>query len=233
MKFERYAISRIVDESGDVRTFRLQKKDGSPLPQYQPGKFFLLRLQDPSGKMVQRAYSAASHPSEPFLAFCIKLKGAFTHMLWGLKEGDSIEVDGPYGIFLLKPEDASRVFIGGGVGISALRSMVMQTIKEGKPCALFHSARHIEDLIYFSQMQKLSEENKGFSFYPTLTGDEAPAGWGGLRGRISVELMAGKLGSLEGKAFYLCGSKEMTSQLSDALMAAGVPKEMIRKDEWG
>lgn len=232
MKFERYVVKGISEESQDVRTFKLARTDGS-VPAYQPGHFFLIRLPDESGKMSQRSYSAASHPSEGLLSFCIKLKGDFTHLLWKLKEGDSAELDGPYGVFLLKPDDAERVFIGGGVGISALRSQIIQTIREGTPCSLFHSARSLPGLIYRSEMERLAAENRNFKFYPTLTCEEMPQGWNRLCGRISVPLIKQTLGSLDGKAFYLCGSKEMAGQLASALIEAGVPKDRIRKDEWG
>jgi ferredoxin-NADP reductase len=233
MKFEPFVVREIADETEDVRTFRLARPDGS-VPSYQPGHFFLLRLPDEGGKTVQRSYSAASHPSEPLLSFCVKLKGAFTHLLWNLKEGDSIEIDGPYGIFLLKPDDTERVFIGGGVGISALRSMILQTVKnEQKKSCLFHSARSLPGLIYHGEMEKLAAESPHFKFYPTLTCEEMPQGWGGSCGRISVPLIKQTLGTLEGKTFYLCGSKEMAGQLAAALIAEGVPKDRVKKDEWG
>ncbi|MCX8195258.1 MAG: FAD-binding oxidoreductase [Candidatus Micrarchaeota archaeon] len=232
MEFEAYVIRQIINESEDVRTFKLSAHDGR-VPKYQPGHFFLLRLKGEDGKPVQRPYSAASHPSESLLSFCIKLKGTFTHLLWQKKEGDDVEVSGPYGTFLLSPSDAERVFIGGGVGISALRSHIIQTIKEGKPAFLFHSAKKPEGLIYAQEMRQLAQENENFRFFPSLTGEAVPPDWSGLRGRIGVAILKEKLGTLLGKTFYLCGSKEMAGELSEALMAAGVPKERIKKDEWG
>lgn len=233
MKFEQYIVKEVVEESSDVRTFRLARSDGS-VPAYQPGHFFLLRLPDGSGKMSQRSYSAASHPSEDSLWFCVKLKGEFTHLLWKLKSGDSIDADGPYGIFLLKPDDTERVFIGGGVGISALRSQILQTVvHESRRSHLFHSARAFEGLTYFPEMKKLAAENPLFKFYPSITGEQKPAGWNGFNERISVPLLQKILGSLSDKTFYLCGSKEMAGGLATALVEEGVPKEKIRKDEWG
>ncbi len=231
MEFRQYFVAGMTDESPDVRTFRLAPKEGG-IPAYRPGHFFLLRLKGQDGKYVQRSYSVASHPEEEGLAFCIKLKGIFTHLLWDLKKGDGIEADGPYGIFLLLPDDAERVFIGGGVGISALRPMILQTIKEGKPASLFHSARTAEHLTYFAEMKKLAGETRLFRFYHSISGEQLPDGWDGLVGRISVQLLKEKLGSFPGKSFYLCGSKEMAGSLAAGLIAEGVPKERVKKDEW-
>jgi ferredoxin-NADP reductase len=232
MKFEPYKIVGISEESEDVRTFKLTKADGS-VPQYKPGHFFLLRLPDENGKMVQRSYSVASLPSEGALWVGIKLKGAFTHLIWKLHEGDSIEADGPYGIFLLSEGDTERVFIGGGVGITPLRPMILQSIADGIRCSLFHSAHTFAGLTYFPEMQKLASENPLFKFYPSISGEEKPAEWNGANERISVQMLKEKLGTLDGKTFYLCGSKEMAGGLAAALIAEGVPKERVKKDEWG
>ncbi len=231
MKFEKFVVKEIAHESEGIRTFVLAKENGA-IPAYVSGHFFLLRLADENGKPVQRSYSAASHPSEPRLSFCIKLKGIFTNLLWKLKEGDSIEVDGPYGVFLLRAEDTERVFIGGGVGISALRSQILQTIKEGKPCFLFHSAKTLEGLTYHSEMEKLAAAHSNFKAHFSLTGETLPDGWKGMKGRVNVAVLKEKLGSLSEKTFYLCGSKEMAAEISNALIGEGVPKDRIKKDDW-
>lgn len=233
MNFQPFVLKEFVDESEDVRTFKFAKKEGG-VPAYKPGHFFLLRMKDETGKVQQRSYSVASHPDEPLLSFCIKLKGAFTHMLWKLKLGDTVELDGPYGVFLLRQEDTERVFIGGGVGISALRSMILQTVKhDGKRAYLFHAAHEFSGLAYFSEMKKLADENQLFKFYSCVTGENKPEGWGGYCERISVPMLKKVLGALGDKTFYLCGSKEMCAGLTAALLADGVPKERIKKDEWG
>jgi NAD(P)H-flavin reductase len=110
--------------------------------------------------------------------------------------------------------------------------MVLQSIREGKRSHLFHSAKTASGLVYSSEFMKLEKESPLFKFHPTITG-EAPSGWSGWTGRIGVEMVKRAVGSLDGKSFYLCGSKEMASSLAAALQAEGVPKEKIRKDEWG
>lgn len=231
MNFQPFVVKEITEESADIRTFKVTKPDGT-VPSYQPGHFFLLRLKDETGKLVQRSYSVASCEDEGMLWFCVKLKGAFTHLLWKLQKGDSIELDGPYGIFLMNPSDTERVFIGGGVGISALRSMILRSAKESKRSSLFHSARTFDGLTYFQEMKKLASENPLFKFYPSITGEEKPPGWNGYSERISVQMLKDVLGTFSEKTFYFCGSKEMGAEISAALMAAGVPKERIKKDEW-
>jgi len=232
MEFKPYLVRELVEEGADVRTFKLVSPDGK-VPSYKAGHFFLIRLPDDSGKLINRPYSVASAPWEDALWFCIKRKGAFPQFLWKLKAGDKVDADGPYGIFLLRPEDTERVFIGGGVGISALRSMILQTIRDGKVAHLFHSAHTQDSLIYYKEFEELAKTNPNFRFHPSITGETVPLGWNGSTERIGVEQLKRALGGLDGKTFYLCGSKEMAGGLAIALISAGVPKEMVKKDEWG
>ncbi|GEM_PF-1722539 len=242
-------LARIVEESPDVRTLIFE---GS-VPPYKPGNFFRLWLPGSSGKKSFRPYSAASHPSEGNLRFCIKKRtgaslaaeGApassapikknrsFSSRMWDLHEGDSVELDGPHGTFSLGKNDSERVFVAGGVGIAPLRSMIIQTLLDGKRTALFHSAQNLSGIAYIGEMKFLEMQNQSFKYFPAITREAPAEGWGGLNGRITAEEVKRKLGPLEGKSFYLCGPVEMVSGIAKGLLDAGVKKENIRKEEWG
>ena len=231
MQFTPYAVHEIIPESEDIRTFKLKSKDGA-LPDFQPGNFFLLALPDEGGKRVQRSYSIASIKEEGYLQFCVKLKGVFTHMLWKLKQGDVIEVAGPFGLFTLMPNDAERVFIGGGVGVSPLRAMVLQTLKEGKKAYLFESAHTFEGLAYYTYFKKLERENPLLHYFPCIT-QEAPEDWLGLCQRLTIPVIEQEIEGVEDKSFYFCGSKRMEKSMVDGLLEQGVPKEKIKTESWG
>ena len=249
MGYREHRIAKIEEVTGQVRIFSF---DGE-VPPYKPGNFFLIRLAADGGKMIFRPFSAATHPSEHDLRFCIKKNtgsslaaegapaslapmkknGVFTERLWKLREGDAVEIDGPYGVFLLDGGDAERVFIAGGTGITPLRGMIMQTLLEEKRASLFHSASTLPGIIYADEMRLFGSKNPNFRFFPAVTRQEMPDGWEGMRGRLTADAIAQKLGALSGKTFYICGPKEMVETLVDGLAGAGVPKEKIKKEEWG
>lgn len=57
----------------------------------------------------------------------IKVSGRFTKKLLGLKTGQNILVDGPYGKFLAgQSADVPTVFIAGGIGVTPFYQQVMQ-----------------------------------------------------------------------------------------------------------
>lgn len=231
MQFTPYRLHGIIEVSEDIRTFQLVPKEGK-MPDYLPGNFFLLALNDEGGHRVQRPYSVASlSEEEGHLEFCIKLKGVFTHMLWKQKIGDIVDVSGPFGLFALMPNDTERVFIGGGVGISPMRAMVLQTLKEGKKAYLFHSAHTFEELAYYPLFRKLARENPSFRYFPCITRG-APEDWLGLCQRLSIPVIEEEIEGVDGKSFYFCGSKKMEKEMVEGLIAEGVPKEKIKSEAW-
>ena len=249
MDYAGFRLSRIEEVTDAVRIFSFEGE----VPHYKPGNFFLIRLASDDGKKIFRAFSAATHPSEHGLRFCIKKNtgsslaaegasassapmkkhGVFTELIWKLREGDIAEISGPYGIFMLDGSDTERVFIAGGTGITPLRGMIMQTLLEEKPSALFHSASAPQGIVYSEEMRLFEARNQNFRFFPAVTRQEMPQEWEGIRGRITTDAISQRLGALSGKTFYICGPKEMVAALVEGLAAAGVPKEKIKKEEWG
>jgi Na+-transporting NADH:ubiquinone oxidoreductase subunit F len=231
MQYSKFSIRSIAEAGEDVRIFSLENAEGAP-PQYRPGNFFLLRLNGADGKPIFRSYSASSHPSEKGLSFCIKKKGTFTSLLWGLKEGDSIEVGGPYGLFTLEENDSERVFVAGGVGIAPIRGMAIETARQGKPFTVFQSSKTPPGLAYRQEFEALAKRTAGALYFVALTQDCTGEGEC-IRGRLSAEVINEKLGSLDGKSFYICGAKEMAAAISEGLQKQGVPKAKIKIEAWG
>ncbi|HYC59473.1 MAG TPA: FAD-dependent oxidoreductase [Thermoanaerobaculia bacterium] len=95
--------------------------------QFQPGQWVNFRF--PEG--VSRAYTIASAPQRPeAVQLCVRVgTGKGGEALRRLEAGAEVQVDGPYGDFLL-PENDSRsiVFLAGDVGIAPVRSCVLHLL---------------------------------------------------------------------------------------------------------
>src|SRR5438094_7581919 len=97
---------------------------------HRPGQYFWVELLDPpheDEKGPRRHISAVTSPTESgVIGLCTRLReSAFKRSLAELPVGAEVEVEPPKGTFVL-PEDASRplVFVAGGIGITAFRSML-------------------------------------------------------------------------------------------------------------
>ncbi|MFL6247059.1 MAG: FAD-dependent oxidoreductase [Thermoanaerobaculia bacterium] len=97
---------------------------------FKPGQWVNFRF--PEG--VSRAYTIASAPERPeAVQLCVRVgAGRGGEALRRLEAGAEVQIDGPYGDFLL-PENDHRgvVFLAGDVGIAPVRSIVLHLLAAG------------------------------------------------------------------------------------------------------
>lgn len=99
---------------------------------FQPGQWVNFRFPDG----VSRAYTIASAPERPeAIQLCVRVgSGRGSTALAKLEAGAEVAVDGPYGEFLLPPDDGRPVvFCAGDTGIAPVRSIVLHMIAAGDP----------------------------------------------------------------------------------------------------
>lgn len=205
---------------------------------FQAGQFVMLHLfNDDGGFWAKSAYSIASAPGESKESFelGIKLKGDFTRRLSGLKLGDEVGVQGPYGAFTLKRKNIRMTFLGGGIGITPLRSMIREALltKDSAEIFLFYAEKNRKQMSYEKEFRDLAARHKNFHVIFVLT-REYPAGWDGEKERISGKMLKKYLSNLNQGEFLLCGPRSFMDSMQEALVSAGVdPKTQIRKELFG
>lgn len=258
-----YRIAKIIDETEDIRTFRLVPSPPAQVPQvpgasaapqipsFKAGQFFMLRMANapPELKPPFRSYSCLCPPGNPFLEFGIKKHGAFTTLLFSMKEGDAIEVAGPYGVFTLPDaltDSTPLVFLAGGIGITPLLCMSHHLVQSGHggKFFLFYSNRHENEIAYKGLIDSLSDLNPNFTPVYSLTCDdkECPASWEGEMGRINAAMLKKHLNgngadgappfALPACHYFLCGSPPFVAALIEMLKGEGVMAENIHKEQW-
>ena len=100
---------------------------------FEPGQWVNFRF--PEG--VSRAYTIASAPQRPeAVQLCVRVgAGRGGESLRKLEPGAEVQIDGPYGDFLLPEHDeaGSVVFLAGDVGIAPVRSIVLHMLAVHDP----------------------------------------------------------------------------------------------------
>ncbi|HEU4887949.1 MAG TPA: FAD-dependent oxidoreductase [Thermoanaerobaculia bacterium] len=97
---------------------------------FEPGQWVNFRF--PEG--VSRAYTIASAPQRPeAVQLCVRLgPGKGGEALRRLEPGAEVQIDGPYGDFLLPDDDRRNVvLLAGDVGIAPIRSIVLHLLATG------------------------------------------------------------------------------------------------------
>jgi len=223
---------------------RFTSKD--KLPDFLPGMFMMISIsfKDARGdkKDMKRAFSIASSPlQKDYLEFFVKAsrQGSVSEALCHLKQGDQIEMSGPFGRFVLdetlddgtvKDDVRPVFFIGAGTGIAPLMSMLRTLIGRGskREIFLFHGASFFEGLAYHDELIKIEKENDNFHYIPSLS--RVNRRWTGRKGRIN-DIFLEYVDVIDAQA-YVCGPPEMVDDVKEKLKKKGFGKEDIKTERY-
>jgi len=150
-----------VEETPIHTSFYFAPEDGGRVMKYQPGQYLSLRLTNiPGFEFTQvRNYSLSDEPSEDRYRITVKkevdgVASSFLHDK--VSVGDVLEVGVPCGDFVLDEGSHSLVYLGAGVGITPLLSMMKVSAKQKNKNTLIYRAndanshpfrKEIEDLL--------------------------------------------------------------------------------------
>ncbi len=212
---------------------RLHVQLDAPLD-YKPGQFANLRLGSLPG--LSRSYSFATPPRvDGQLTFFVRKVpgGAFsTRVVDHDVVGESITVEGPAGVFVLRPGEAPLIFVAGGSGLAPVLSILRAAVDAGdaRPATLLFGARTQADLYAQDEIDAIAKAWRGsFTFVPVLSDTAADTAWAGARGMVADHLAPYVV---EGAHAYLCGPPPMVDAAESALRARGVSKQHIHADRF-
>ena len=184
---------------------------------------------------TKRSYSIANppHESEHMQLHIRRVEGGkFTgHVFNGMKEGDVLQIEGPYGNFYLR-EDSHKpiIFMSGGCGFGAVKGMVEHAFKVGlnRSMTLYWGARIPADL-YSDLPEKWQQEHDNFKFIPVLSEPKPEHGWQGRTGLVHEAILQDHE-RLDEYQIYACGSPGMVEASRAPFMAKGLPKDQYFSD---
>lgn len=199
-----------------------------------------LRLTLPSlvpenGRPNVRPFSIASTAYEPDLMIAIRSgQSEFKRALQGLTPGADVQIAGPYGRFTLQ-EDASvpAVFLAGGIGVTPMRSIILQALHDEKPhqLFLFYSNRTPEDAVFLPEFRAAADQYPTFALIPTMTAMEtSESPWGGRRTYIDTTMLREYVEGFNTPVYFIAGPAAMALAMRTMLTTAGVPETHIQTE---
>lgn len=222
----------------DIVRLRLQTKEPQPFG-FKAGQYVDIRLP---GVDPARSFSMSCTPSQGqngHLEFMIKIipGGYFSRLLdKQLKEGDELEVTGPFGNFYLRDGQEEMFVIGGGAGMAPLWSLMCDMVERGidRKIRFFYGARTGQDLFYLDEIRELQSHFSDFSFIPALSEPTGEDKWSGAIGMIT-DVLEGYLQEhrpATGIQGYLCGPPPMIDAAIRVLQAYGAVESNIFYDKF-
>lgn len=221
--------ARLIDSreiAPDVRHFVFEVPEVEQLP-YIPGQFVSFSNQF-GEKKVTRAYSTASAPNRNRFELCLNRvqDGFFSPHLFAMKTGDTVDMKGPIGHFVLKRPASDSIFVATGTGIAPFRGILYDCLDREREneFTLVFGVRYEHGILYRAEFEELQRKHTNFRFLPTLSRPEP--GWSGKQGHVQQHVME-LLGDRRDIDVYICGMKAMVDDLRARLKAAGVERTHI------
>ena len=220
-------VTKITDQTPDVKTFRVEAPEGGKLFEHLPGQCAMLSVPGISEAMI----SITSSPTnKEFMEFSVKKCGCLTEWLHAMEEGQMITVRGPYGRhFPVEDELAGKnlVFVAGGIGLAPLRS-VINYVRDNREkygrVDIVYGSRSKDDLLDLAEIQSswMDPKNK-MNVYLTI--DRPQEGWDGHVAFVPTYVK--ELGFDPHKTVLVCGPPIMIKFVLEALTELGFEKTQI------
>lgn len=215
----------------------LTLKPHEPLP-FEAGQFFLMRLKDSAGELVERSYSIANYSEGNLLEFVIRVEpqGHMSPLISKLHPGEVLDLKGPFGRFGFGalPQDCERlVLVAGGVGISPFRSMVQKSFQKQlkTPIQLFYGFRTPQDYLFADELKEFAESGT-IQLLPSISdGDQYP-GWEGMKGYVTDCFEGNIFEPLPGTHSLICGPPPMVKSTREKLFSLGFDRKNVHVEAW-
>jgi glycine betaine catabolism B len=225
MKFETN-FQGITPRTHDVTSFRFPRPEGF---EYKAGQFFFVTLRQ-GGKELSKHFSFSSSPTESdHIEFTKKLTDhEYSLALKAVKVGDWARIDAPYGQFTFEGEYPKIALLGGGIGITPLKSICKNATDKhlNSKITLFYGCRTEGDLVFRQEFEEMQVQNPNLKL--VLMVNEPTPQWKGAVGIITPDLVKKQLPDYRETVFYACGPPPMVKAMENLVSRLGLPKTQLK-----
>ncbi len=184
-------VKEIQSETLDIRTFKLVLQDAGLQESftYKSGQFIEFSIL---GKGEAPFCLASSPTRKGYIECSIKRMGKVTQAIHELEEGETVGIRGPYGngFPLEMMQDKNLIFVGGGIGLAPLRSLIWNVLDRRKSFAditIIYGARTVADLVYKKEL-KMWQKTPGVKTVLTVDPGGESKDWQGKIGFVPTVL---------------------------------------------
>lgn len=230
-------ISEITCATKDAKTIRFVSEDGY-LPPFEAGQYINVAVEI-DGVRTTRPYSICSSPRQRayYEITVARIKDGFVsdYFLDKAKVGDTLQANGPAGVFHFNPvfHYKRSVFLAGGSGITPFMSMIREVLEKGldREIYLLYGARNAEVAIFNEELKEFASKYPNFKY--TLVLSDKDAKGGDRQGFVDAKCIKEVVKDLDKTTFYLCGPQVMTDFCVEALQSLNIRHRDIRREMFG
>lgn len=215
--------------------FRFKKPEGFT---FKPGQFADYTLINPSETDAEgdtRGFSLGA-PFEEEIIFTTRMRDtAFKRCLNMMQLGTEVVFDGAYGSFTLQNNTKiPAVFLSGGIGITPMRSIILQAThdKTEHKIFLFYANKTPRDAAYLDELTEAQKANANFKLIASMTDVAGSKDWKGETGFFTQEILQKYIGDLSLPIYYISGPPSMVTSIRKTINEAGIDDDNIRTEEF-
>ena len=229
----RFVVREMTPCGRGVTELRLRPADGGPCASHRPGQYVEVTLDGVGVEaQVRRSYSLTSKPGEEH-AIAVRLQAggaASTHIHTALRVGDTVALGTPSGTFTLPVDPPFPIVImAAGIGITPFLGQLDRTAElagEGSRITVHKGDRGGDDVGFATRLAHLAERTPRLRLIRHLS-RPGPGDVHGRdyehEGRVSADAV--DQADIDARArFYLCGPDAMIREVTEGLVARGVPR---------
>jgi predicted ferric reductase len=241
MRASPWRLERVGREHGQTTTLTLRPPRGAPF-RFAPGQFAWFTFGRSPFSLTMHPFSLSSSaengkngPDGPVdeVEIAVRALGDFTSQIGELAPGTEVYVDGPHGVFSMDyDEGPGFCFVGGGVGITGLLSMLrtMADRADARPAILFYANRDTDSVAFRDELERL-RGRMNLKVVHVL--QKPPPDWTGESGYVTGEILARYLpDGYRRLQYFVCGPTPMMDAAESALIKLGVPAERVHTERF-
>lgn len=221
----------LIDETHDVRRVLLEIEDGGPFD-FTAGQYASVTFDD----LPPRDFSMANRPGVKPLEFHVRhIDGGLVsrHVAEVLKVGDSVRVEGPFGVsYLRETHNGPIVAIAGSTGLAPVLSIVETALEKGmpQPILTYFGVRDERDLYLVDRLEKLAADHKNLRLETVLS--EPVNATSHRTGFVSDAVASdfSRPNALDGAKGYVAGPPAMVEAAIDVLQNLGMRRQDCHAD---
>lgn len=220
----------------DTMAFYFNKPDGLVFKAGQFADYTLINPSETDAEGNIRGFSFSNAPYEEDIFFTTRMRDtAFKRDLKKMDIGTELTMDASYGSFTLQNNTKiPAVFLCGGIGITPVRSIILEAThnQTDHKLFLFYANKTAKDAAYLDDFTKAQIENKNFKFIASMTDIENLNDWSGEKGFFTKEMLSKYIGDLSLPIYYISGPAAMVTSIRKTLNESGVDDDNIRTEEF-
>ena len=223
--------------AAETLAFRFEKPEGFTYKAGQYADYTFLNPAETDAEGNTRGFSLASAPYEDDLMFATRMRDtAFKRDLKAMALGTELTLDAPYGSLALHTNASiPAVFLTGGIGVTPVRSILLQAMHDNVPHRIFvfDSNRRPEDAAFLTELGESRKQNPDYTFIGTMTDmKDSNQQWSGETGVITKSMLLKYIADLTLPIYYIVGPPGMVTAMRQTLSEAGVNDDNIRTEEF-